>query len=252
MREADTTIMNFVGTPEGWMRVGFVSEDGTPVIAMVQMAPDWRVEVHVDDATGTAFCVGVSLDRQQVVAERWVGGHAPRRMECVNPIEQRAAMGGLDASTLDHAGIVAALRDDLTNGDNPLPVPPRTLDLVRVDDTHTTGMERRDLDRHGDLYYSNHRGKPVWWFPYEGRLRALRTMSEVSDTRYVYRNGQEIFFLFEIGDDYLLEHVRPWKGNLQRRHVRVAQESVVATNPPDIIAELDPQLAYDPIAFSGG
>ena len=251
MREANTKIVNLVGTPSGWIRVGFTAGDGRAVVAMVRMASDWDVEVHVDETTWTSFCVGVSLDKQQVVAERWLDTHVPRRLKYNDITEQQAAMGGQDATTLDHAGIVSALQSALTSGDTPAPLPPRVLNLTQVDDTHATGMVGPDFERHGDIYFSERSGKPVWWFPLGGRREAMRTQSSVTNTRYVYHNGpQEIFFLFEIGPDYLLEHVRPWGGVLQRRHVRVAKTSVTATQPTDLVEELDPQLVHDPDAFA--
>lgn len=251
MHEASTRHLNFAGTPAGWRRVAFTAEDGTLTVGMVEMPSDWDVEVHIDEATWTCFCIGVSSDRQQVTAERWLASHLPRRLEYADLAEQQAAMGGQDATTLDHAGIASALQSALTTGDSPAAVPTRVFNLTQVDDTHTVQTVQPNFDQYGDLYFSDLTDSKVWWFPFMGRLQIMRTLSSADDTRYVYRDGdKEIYFLYEVGTDYLLESVRPWETSLQRRHVQVAQASVTATEPPDIIEELDPQLVYDPNAFS--
>lgn len=251
MREAETQHPKFVGTPTGWRRVAFVDVYGCSVVGMVKIPEDWTVEVHLDETTNTKFCVGVSPDQTQVIAERWLSKTMPRRLVYNDLSEQQAAMGGSDATTLDHAGIVTALLTALTSGDAPSAVPARVFNLTQVDDTHTVGTVQPDYKQHGDIYYSDRAGKPVWWFTFQGRSQALRTMSNESNTRHVYKDGdKEIFFLFEIGADYLLESFRLWGGSRQRRHVQAAQASVTATDPPDVIEELEPQLVYDPNAFS--
>jgi len=251
MREANTKILNFVGTPEGWQRVGFTAQDGVQHVAMVKMGAGWSVEVHIEEGNLTCYCIGVSPDKERVIAERWLVNHSPKRLEYANLTEQQAAMAGQDATTLNHAGIVNALKSALTSGDNPLSVPARTFNLTPVNDTHTIEEVGPGLSQRGDLCYQNQNNYQVWWFILGGRREAMRTMSELFHTRHVYKNGlQEIFFLFEIGNDYLLEHVRPWEGALQRRHVQVPKATVTATEPPDIIEELDPQLVYDPDAFA--
>ena len=251
MREANTRILNFVGTPTGWRRVGFTAQDGIVHVAMVEMASDWNVEVHVEEDNWTFYCVGVSPDNQQVVAERWLDNHSPRRLEYADLSEQQAAMGGQDATTLDHAGIVNALKSTLTAGDSPASVPARTFNLTAVDDTHTIEEVGPGLYQRGDLCYSDRNDVHLWWFDLADQRQAMHTMSEVAHVRHVYKNNnQEIFFLFDLGNEYLLEHVRPWEGGFQRRHVRPLKANVTATEPPAIIEELDPQLIYDPDAFS--
>lgn len=251
MHEANTKVLNFVGTPAGWRRVGFTAQNGAPRVAMVEMSSDWDVEVHVEENDWTAYCVGVSPDKQQVIAERWLVNYSPRRLKYADLSAQQAAMGGQDATALDHAGIVTALKSALIAGDSPMSVPARVLNLTQVDDTHTVETVGPGLEQRGDLCFADQNNRQMWWFDLGGQRRAMQTMSSVTDTRYVYRNGaHELFFLFEIGPDYLLEHVRPWEGGYQRRHVRVAKTSVTATQPADLVAELDPQLAYDPDAFA--
>jgi len=251
MHEANTKTLTFVGTPAGWRRVGFTAQDGVAQVAMVRMASDWDVEVQVEEEDWTTYCVGVSPDQQQVVAERWLVSHSPRRLEYANPSEQQAAMGGQDATSLDHAGIASALKSALTDGDDPAPLPTRTFALTPVNDVHTVEEIGPGLYQRGDLCYSDRSDYNAWWFELGGRRQAMRTMSEVAHVRHVYKNhDREIFFLFELGNEYLLEHVRPWEGTFQRRHVRIAKASVTATEPPAVIEELDPQLVYDPDAFA--
>jgi len=251
MHEANTRLLNFVGTPAGWRRVGFTDQDGVVQVAMVKMASDWDVEVHIEESNRTCYCVGVSANKAQVVAERWLVGHAPRRLEYANPSEQQAAMGGQDATTLDYAGIVTALQNVLTDGDSPPPIPVRVLNLTPVDDSHTVEAVGEGLEQRGDLCFADRGGSQVWWFDLCGRRQAMRTMSSITDTRHIYRNGaREMFFLFDLGATWLLEHVRPWEGTFQRRHVQLAKASVVATEPAAVVTELDPQLVYDPDSFA--
>jgi len=168
MREANTTTPNFVGTPAGWRRVGFTDQDGIVQVAMVKMEADWDVEVHIEEENWTWYCVGVSPDKQQVVAERWLVNHAPRRLEYGDLAEQQAAMDGQDATTLDHAGLVTALKSALTSGDSPPQVPPRTFDLTPVNDTHTIEQVGPGLFQRGDLCFSNRNEYRAWWFDLGG------------------------------------------------------------------------------------
>jgi len=255
MHKADHQDVNLAGTPAGWRRVGFVDDRGMSVVAMVRMASDWTVEVHIDETTNTCFCIGVSPDDTQVIAERWVSVHGPRRQEYADLASQQAAMSGNDATTLDHAGILSELQSTLTAGDTAPAVPSRTFNWTTVDDSHTLASLASNAHQYGDLLYSGSGGEAAWGFSLGNRFRSMRTKAVLTDTRYVLKDGEnEIFFLYESGADYFLEALRLWGGNDQRREVTVTQQSVIdaigaSPAPSDVVEHLEPQLVYDPNAF---